>query len=265
MTTAVANPDNLSLRSYVIYSVVFHAVFSVAVLSASFFERRGNSWGGVGGSLGGTKVSLVTAAGIPMPKESVVTDRKAVDPTKGLHKEEPPKPPEPKTDATKIPKFDKEKRLPPSPKSRTLENKTLPPDNAVPYGKGGNPDLPTGYSQTPGASSGVAAQGQGGGDFGARYPWYVDSVRARIRQSWDQSAIDPPVRAARRAHTVMTFRINADGSVSNIRLSETSGNQSMDYSAQRALLGLGSLNRLPNDYIGSFVDVTFDFDLSLAH
>ncbi|PYU65780.1 MAG: hypothetical protein DMG56_02490 [Acidobacteria bacterium] len=68
----------------------------------------------------------------------------AFSPTKGLHKEEPVKPPEPKTDATKISKFEKEKRLPPTRPSRTLDNKTPPPDNAVPYGKGGNPDLPTG-------------------------------------------------------------------------------------------------------------------------
>ena len=263
MHTAVANPNDLKLRSYLIYSIVFHALFSIAVLSASFFERRGNSWGGVGGNLGGTKVSLVSAAGIPMPKASVVTDSKTVDPTKGLYKEEPPKPPEPKTDAEKIPKFDKEKRLPPSPKSRVFENKTPPPDNAVPFGKGGNPDLPTGYSPNPGASAGVATQGQGGGDFGARYPWYVDGVRKAIRRSWDQTTIEQSVRAAHRAHAVMNFRINADGSVTNIKLFQTSGNQSMDTSAQRALLGLGSLSRLPNDYIGSYVDVTFDFDLAL--
>jgi protein TonB len=263
MTTAVANPDDLKLRSYIIYSIVFHALFSIAVLSASFFERRGNSWGGVGGNLGGTKVNLVTSAGIPMPKESVVTESKAVDPTKGLHKEDPPKPPEPKADAEKIPKFTKEKPLPPTRQSRTLENKTPVHDNDINYGKGGNPDLPTGYTQNPGASAGVATQGQGGGDFGARYPWYVDGVRKAIRRSWDQATIEPSVRAAHRAHAVMTFRINADGSVTNIKLFQTSGNQSMDTSAQRALLGLGSLSRLPNDYIGSYVDVTFDFDLAL--
>src|SRR6266571_7599128 len=173
MTTAVANPGDFNLRSYLFYSVVFHALFTVAVLSASFFERRGNAWGGVGGNLGGTKVSLVSA-GIPMPKESVVTESKAVDPTKGLHKEEPPKPPEPKTDAEKIPKFEKEKPLPPSKKSRTFESKTPPPDNAVPYGKGGNPDLPTGQSQTPGVgSAGGAVSGQGGTDFTTRYGWYI--------------------------------------------------------------------------------------------
>jgi protein TonB len=261
MTIAVANPDDLNLRSYLVYSVVFHVVLSVALISASFLERRGASWGGVGGNLGGTKVSLVSA-GIPMPKESVVKESKAVDPTKGLHKEEPPKP-EPKTDATKIPKFTKEKPLPPSRPSRTLENKAPVHDNDINYGKGGNPDLPTGYSPNPGASTGVATQGQGGGDFGARYPWYVDSVRTRIRKAWDQTTIEPAVRAARRAHTVMTFRINSDGTISNIRLFQTSGNQSMDYSAQRALMSLGSVNRLPNDYIGTYVDVTFDFDLSL--
>jgi protein TonB len=236
----------------------------VAVLSASYFERRGDTWGGVGGTLGGTKVSLVNSAGIPMPKEAVMPESKAVDPTKGLYKEEPPKPPEPKTDATKIPKFDKEKRLPPSPKSRTFESKTPPPDNAVPYGKGGNPDLPTGYSQTPGGSTGVAVQGAGGGDFGNRYPWYVDAVRNRVRQSWDQTTIDPGVRAARRAHAVVTFRITSNGTVSSVRISESSGNSSMDYSALRALQNIDAFRPLPNDYMGSYVDVTFDFDLSLA-
>jgi protein TonB len=263
MDAAVANPGSLNLRSYLVYSVVFHTLLAAALLAASFLERRGNAWGGVGNPLGGTKVGLVRSAGIPMPRESAVTESKTVDPTKSLHKEEPPKPPEPKTDATKIPKFEKEKPLPPSRPSKTFENKAPAHDNDIP-GKGGSPDLPTGNAQTPGESAGVAALGQGGGDFGARYPWYVDAVRNRIRQVWDQSTIEQAVRTARRAHTVMTFRINTDGTVTNIRLFQSSGNQSMDYSAQRALLSVGSFRALPNDYMGSYVDVTFDFDLSLA-
>ncbi len=264
MATAFAIPNELSLKKYIRRSIVFHVLLFGAVLSVSYFERHGQGWGGVGGKLGGAKVNLVSSAGIPMPKESVVTESKAVDPTKSLHKEDPkPLPPEPKTDATKIPKFEKEKPLPPSRKSRTLENKTVEADNAIP-GHGGPADLPTGYSQTPGASSGVAVQGQGGGDFGARYPWYVDGVRARIRQSWDQSTIEPGVLAAHRAHSVMTFRISADGSISSIKLFQSSGNQSMDYSAQRALMSIGSFSRLPNDFMGSYVEVTFDFDLALA-
>lgn len=265
MSTALAIPNDLSLKKYFFRSIIFHALLAAGFLSGAYFERQGELWGGVGGQLGGTKVSLVSPGGIPMPREPEVTESKTVDPTKSLHKEDPkPKPPEPKTDATKIPKFEKEKPLPPSRRSRTLENKTREVDNAIP-GKGGNANLPTGYSQTPGgSSSGVMAIGQGGGDFAGRYPWYVDAVRNRVEQSWDQTTIDPAARAAHRGHTVMSFKINANGSISHIRMMQSSGNSSMDYSAMRALQSIDAFRPLPNDYVGTYVDVTFDFDLSLT-
>ena len=265
MATALAIPNDFSLKKYFFRSMVCHALLTVALLAGSYFERQGALWGGVGGQPGGTKVNLVSSAGIPMPKEEMVTDSKTVDPTKSLHKEEPkPKPPEPKTDSTKIPKFEKEKPLPPSRPSRTLERKAPEPDNAIP-GKGGSPNLPTGYSQTPGASSaGMSAIGQGGADFAGRYPWYVDAVRNRVQQSWDQTTIDPATRAAHRAHTAMTFRINSNGTISHIRLLQSSGNSSMDYSAMRALQSIDAFRPLPNDYMGTYVEVTFDFDLSMT-
>lgn len=259
-------PTDLSLKKYFFRSVIFHVLLTAALLTGSYFEHEGVLWGGVGSkSSGGTKVNLVSSAGLPMPKEETVTESKVVDPTNSLHKEEPkPKPPEPKTDATPIRKFEKEKPLPPSRKSRTLENKTPEPDNAVP-GHGGSPNLPTGYSQTPGqASPGVSAIGQGGGDFAGRYPYYVDGVRSRVEQSWDQTTIDPATRAAHRAHAVMTFRIHENGSISDIRISQSSGNSSMDYSSMRALQSIDAFRPLPNDYMGKYVDVTFDFDLSLT-
>jgi TonB family protein len=79
-----------------------------------------------------------------------------------------------------------------------------------------------------------------------------------------QNTIDPAVRAARRAKTTITFTISRDGSIKNIRVSESSGNRSMDDSAQRALLSADHFPRLPSDYSGNYVDVTFDFDLSLT-
>ena len=265
MATALAIPRDLSLKRYFFRSIFFHILLIAAVVGAAYFDRHGAGWGGVGGQLGGVKVNLISNAGVPMPPKEMVTESKTVDPTDSLHKEDPkPKPPEPKTDATKIPKFDKEKPLPPSRKTRTLENKTPTQENDIP-GQGGNPNIPTGYSPTPGpAATGDKVIGQGGGDFGGRYPWYVDAVRNRIRQSWDQTTIEPAVRAAHRAHTVMNFRINANGSISNIRVSQSSGNSSMDYSAMRALQSIDALRPLPNDYMGSYVDVTFDFDLSMV-
>lgn len=264
MATAPAIPSDLSLKKYFARSVVFHVLLAAALVSGSYFESQGELWGGVGSKSSGVNVNLVANAGLPMPREPMVTESKVVDPTKSLHKEElKPPPPEPKTDAAKIPKFQKEKPLPPSPKSRTLENKTPEPDNAIP-GHGGNPNLPTGYSQTPGASSqGVAAIGQGGGDFAGRYPWYVDAVRSRVEQSWDQTTIDAATRAGHRGRTVMSFKINGNGSISSIRMVQSSGNSSLDYSAMRALQSIDAFRPLPNDYMGKYVDVTFDFDLSL--
>jgi len=210
-------------------------------------------------------VNLVSSAsaGIPMPHPVVPTPSDVVDPTKGLAKEEP-KIEQPKTDSTPIIKF-KEKQPPPPPskKSKVFEPKKPPPDNAINYGKGGGMDVPTGYSQNPGpSSSGVAVKGEGGGDFANRYGWYVESVKRAISQNWIQTSIDPSVRAARRAHSVVTFRINRNGSVTNIRLDNSSGNRSMDDSATRALLSIDKFPTLPSDYSGSYVDVTFDFDLS---
>jgi len=266
MTNSATYPE-LSLRRYFGYSAWLHISIALALLAGIYLNVPGNNWGGIGGGASGstTKVSLVASAGIPMPQPVVPTTSEAVDPTKGLYKEEPPPKEEPKTDAVKIPKFEKEKPLPPSRQSKVFENKTPPPDNAIKYGKGGQMSVPTGYSDSPGAySSGVAVQGAGGGEFASRYGWYVESVKRAISQNWIQTTIDPAVRAARQAHSVVSFRIYRNGTINNIRLETSSGNRSMDDSATRALLSIDKFPALPADYSGSYVDVTFDFDLSMV-
>jgi periplasmic protein TonB len=175
-----------------------------------------------------------------------------------------PPPPDIKNDATEIPKWEKDKPLPPSRKSKVYEKKTPDADNAVP-GKGGSASIPSGYAEQPGPiNGGMAARGQGGGDFLGRYPWYVQAIKRAIQQNWIQNTIDPATRAAHVAKTTMTFTINRDGTIKNIRLDTTSGNRSMDDSAQRALLSIDRFPPLPADYSGSYVDVTFDFDLALT-
>jgi len=64
------------------------------------------------------------------------------------------------------------------------------------------------------------------------------------------------------AKTTMEFTIGRDGTIKDIRLVQSSGNMSMDNSGQRALLASSPLPALPSDYSGSYVRVTFDFDLS---
>src|SRR5208283_1490347 len=132
MTYASANGnDEISFKPFFTYSVALHFAITIALLIGVYIQRTAVPWGGVGGGDSGVKVNLVSSAGIPMPQPTVPTESATVDPTKGLYKEEPKKPPEPKEDATKIPKFDKLKPPPATKPSRVFENKTPPPDNAV--------------------------------------------------------------------------------------------------------------------------------------
>lgn len=258
--TAAPHPYDQSLKQFLVYSVIMHVSLTLVLVVTGYIQLRNNQWGGVGGDLGGAKVNLVSAAGIPMPKEAVVPESKAVDPTKGLHKEEPPKPPEPKTDATKIPKFEKEKPLPPSPKSRTLTKEAPPADNAVPYGKGGNPDLPTGYSQTPGVGSpGGSVAGAGNTDFTSRYGWYIAAAKRRVAPNWNLLFLDPSVRNSRTLHCVIGFTINRDGSIKNLHVEQSSGNSSWDTSGLRAIQSSAPFSPLPGDWKPPDVSVLWDF------
>jgi len=260
--------DDLSFNRFLGYSAWFHISLTALLLVGVWVQRSGNAWGGIGGGGGDSsaKVTLVSSAGIPMPQPAITSpDSSTVDPTKGLNKEEPKPTPEPKKDAIDIHKFEKEKPLPASKPSKVFESKTPQAENAVPYGKGGQTSLPSGFSDFPGpANGGVAVQGPGGGDFASRYGWYIEAVKRAVNQNWMQNTIDPSVRAARKAKTTITFSINRDGSVKNIRVSETSGNRSMDDSAQRALLSIDHFPPLPSDYSGRYVDVIFDFNLAMS-
>jgi periplasmic protein TonB len=284
MSVALANTDEVTLRKFLVYSAFLHGALALAIGLSAWYQYRGNQWDSVGGNQGNDiKVNLVSSAGINLPNPDVTSDSHAVDPTKGLYKEEPKAPdiPEIPKDALDIPKFkeetpakpvvrDKEFKDEPRKKpvvhpSKVFEDLRPTPNNAVNYGKGGSPNLPTGNGLAPGtAAGGVQIQGPGGGDFATRYGWYVEAVRRKIGSNWNLFEIDPVVRSARRAKSVMTFTINRDGSVKNIRMEQSSGNISMDNSAQRALANAMPMPPLPNDYAGSYVNVNFDFDLSMT-
>src|SRR3981081_586254 len=213
MTVAVANPpfansEDLSLRRFLVYSLFLHGALAATIFASIIFHFQGNTWGGVGGaSEGAVQVNLVGSVGLPMPKPPDVTESKTFDPTDSIYKAQPqPKPPEPPKPEVKIPEFKHEK--PPKQiekRSKTFDNPAPVPDNAVAQ-NGGKMNVPTGTAQVPGAAApGVNIKGEGGGDFAARYGWYIDAVRRKISMNWLQSTIDPAVRSSRTAKCTMIF------------------------------------------------------------
>lgn len=252
------------LKGPLLWSFVLHSLLFGSLGVSTILSHRGDLWGGPGGG-GAVSVKLVGGlTGVPLPRPETVTENRVVDETKGLYKSEPkPKPPKeiPK-DATPIPKFTKEKQpYYVTRPSKTLEDPTPPPENAVPYGQGGSPTVP--YSQF-GMGAGIATSagmqfgGPGGSDFAGRFSWYVTAVTNRVSSNWQQFTIDRSLTFAPRA--VISFDILRDGAVTNVQILQSSGNRSVDDSGVRAIQGSNPMQRLPNEYSGNKVSVEFWFD-----
>jgi protein TonB len=259
MSTHPAQLDPNSLKRPLLFSIGFHALLLFAILASAGLNRQGENWGGAGGG-GAITVGLVgSVPGVTLPRPEVVTNNRVVDETKGLYKAEPEKPVPLPPNATEIPKFEKNK--PPkyiTPKSRLLENPATPPPNAIPYGQGGTPAVPySSFTMGQGTQGGMGVA-SGSGNFGSRFPWYVEAVQRKISGNWLQASVDPNLRWAPRV--VASFQVLRDGSVANIQVTRSSGNTSVDTSAVRAIHDSSPMQPLPNEYSGSYVNVEFWFD-----
>lgn len=249
--------DQENLKQPLVWSLVMHLALGAALTVSTLRSHRGEVWGGAGG--GTMTVGLVgSLPGVPLPRPEAMTQSRVVDETRGLHKEEP-KPKEPETPATQLPQFEKDKpqRYVTRP-SKVLEDPTPPPEGAIPYGQGGTPAVPyTQFAMSGGTQGGLGFTGPGG-DFSGQFPWYVEAVRRRISSNWLYSTIDPRVTWAPRA--VVTFQILRNGSIVNVELLRSSGNDSVDRSAVRAVLSSTPVEPLPSGYGGSYVQVEFWFE-----
>jgi periplasmic protein TonB len=258
MTALAATRPDETLKRFVQISLIAHATLCILAVMYSYFYGRSADWGGPGGSITVGIVGNVPA--IPLPRPDVVSPSRVVDESKGLYKSEPA-PPKVEPDATPIPKFERNK--PPkyiTKPSKLLENPTPPPQNAIPYGGGGTPTVPTtSFAMGQGTTqAGLAFAGTAGGDFGSRFSWYVEAVQRRISSNWLQSAVDPGISTAPRV--VVTFTILRDGNVTNIQVTQSSSNASVDSSGTRAVRDSSPLAPLPAGYSGSNVNVEFWFD-----
>lgn len=261
-----------TLKAQLGYSAAFHVILFGALISSSIFLRNGASWGGPGGQ-GSVTINLVgNVPAIPLPKPDIATNSRVVDNTKGLYQTEvPPKaipapqpkaPPPDESKAIYLPKLDKDKQPEYLGKpSKVLPNKSPTPENAIPYGNGGSPQVPTSsFRPDQSKPGGISISGSNGGSFGAQFPWYVEAVQRRVSMNWQNAAstVDPTVSFA--PPGVITFTILRDGTVTNVQITQSSGNQSVDTSAIRAVESSSPLDQLPAAYPGRSVNVEYTFE-----
>jgi TonB family protein len=258
--TFLAIDHRESLRGPLVASIIFHFLLTLfAVIYAIWGARLGKGWGSLNTGSAVHVNAVASLPGVPLPTPKITTPNTVAVQNPGLFQNEPvPKPP-PSMLEQKIPKF-KEAIKPPKEKIRAnpriQKEQIQPPPNAIPYGQGGKPTMSYSSVQTSAGEAGVAV---GQADFGQQFAWYVAAVRARISSNWLISTISPSILSAPRVF--VDFDINRDGSISNARVTQSSGIPEVDRSALRAVLASSPLAPLPPNYSGNKVSVEFYFDL----
>ncbi len=123
--------------------------------------------------------------------------------------------------------------------------------------------LKTGISSGGGSgngSGGGSGDGSGGWGGGGYFPhaYYVDLLRNRISASWYSSLVAPGLRG--KYVTGVHFIIRRDGRVSDLRVERSSGIDSLDLSARRAIENAAPFAPLPNDFASQYLVVHFEFE-----
>jgi protein TonB len=247
-----------SLRRALFGSGVAHAALIVLMLGWGLLHfGHGAGWGNPWEKGSSARVQAVASLpGVPLPTPMRVTPNTVANQNPGLYQTEPPPLPVPQI-AEQIPKFkdaekpEENKRI----NKRIQKQELTPPPNAVPFGEGGHPSVSYNQFQTTAGEAGISF---GEGNFGDRYGWYVDAIRTRISGNWLMSTISPNLMSAPRV--LASFDIQRDGTITNIRLTQSSGNPEVDRSTLRAIEASSPLGPLPSDYSGGSVSVNFYFD-----
>ncbi len=243
-------------------SVALHISVAAALLMSTWIERgRPVQWGDLnGGGMGSVAVNVVPR--IPLPGHSgpinpVASDTESVVPTppaksKAQRKVEAP---EPNAIAIKSRNADKKPaRAAAAPNKFREQQQDLP--NQL-YSTSGQAVVSPMYGMTGGGGVGIGTSSP----FGTQFGWYVNLLRDQVARNWRTGDLDPRLRTA--PPVVVTFTIGRDGSVAagSVRITQRSGNQALDYSAQRAILDAAPFQALPPQFQRSEAEIEFWFEL----
>ncbi len=250
-----------SLRRPLLGSLGLHAgvALLIAVLGVANFAKR-EQWGDPnskgGGAVGVTAVKSIPIPGHEGPMNRVASDTESRVPEPVTKPEKQSKAAE-REDENAIPL--KSRHKPKSSVSDSYRNPRTKQDpqfeNQLTSRVGQSASSPL-FAPSPG-SGGV---GVGDGTpFGSRFGAYAALIRDRVAQKWHTEQVDARIRTLPAA--IVTFDIQRNGQVRNVRVVQSSGNVSVDYSAQRAVMEASPFEPLPAAYSGSSATIEFWFTL----
>jgi protein TonB len=232
---------SLLLHGALAGSIVFYAVF------AGLFHH--NTWGGSGG--GAIQVKLVSDA-LPLPADQKPNDNVLSTETPSPAPAVPAPKTQQKVDTTAIPIQGKQAKPKPQAMQKTQAHQPQPKqDNRVQYGEQSGSSMPR--STSPATSSGPTSVSDG--DFGNRFPWYVDGINRKMAFAWDKREVDS--RTPRGARVYLIFTIHRDGTPAEVQLDRSSGSPTLDRSCVRGVQRVDTFGQLPALYNQSTLKVSY--------
>jgi protein TonB len=249
-----------SLNKPLLGSVVLHAaVFGTLLLWGVVLSGPHETWGDAN-SGGPGSISINVVNKIPLPSRSGIVNPLA-NPTESAVPTPPP--------------AAKPKKLAPpeEPDAIPLKSRTHPKPSDIARSaantwRAKQQDRPNQLYSAAGQAlvsplvgqvgSGGVGVGQGS-PFGNRFGNYVVVLRQRVAEKWHTEDLDARIHTLPPA--IVTFDLQRDGSVRNVHLAQTSGNSTLDYSAQRAIYDASPFPPLPAAYDRNAATIEFWFEL----
>jgi protein TonB len=252
--------ESESLRKPLLASCGLHGTLIVAlVLQGIAGSRSRELWGNPnglgGGSVGITPVSQIPLPGRGGPLNPLASDTESQIPEAPAAKQKARRSSEADAAAIAIKGRSQPKQ---QMRWKSAQQRSTPLTHEAPgqlYSDTGRALSSPMVGQT---GSGDVGMGQGGA-FGNRFGAYKDLLEQKVARQWRTNDVDLRLQTA--PAVIVTFLIRRNGSTSDIRLVQSSGNRILDDSALRAIYEASPFPPLPAQYERDDARIEFWFQL----
>jgi TonB family protein len=262
-----ASGERFNFKRAVYLSLSVHAAFLVFILVSPHLPKParkglihyiplnmvvagGGGGGGGRGGGGGTP-----AAGKPAPPVKKETLRDLTTAKKAAQPEAKPTMRYPVEKPAKEPKSKVEKKAAITKPEASAQAKTEPGETTE--GTGSGSGMGTGLRI--GGGEGPGGPGYGPGGL-ANFPftYYLNIITDRVSSNWFSSLVDPGVSGS--FQTIVYFRIEKNGQVTDVKVEQSSGLTPLDLSAVRAVKASAPFPPLPREYEDDYLGIHLIFE-----